>query len=194
MDNFLTTFYEWSNKYHISAQRGEKTTIQLHNPFRQKTHKSQSSPENMEYVSPYSVHNLSGYTIEVATHTDSEKTLMLADGDKRNILLESKMEDAFADVNEADLFSYRTITIKVHHAEYGLLTSHDIAIDDLGAKLVQYEDSDGLDKLPSNARLVCNISIEEKKKLITLSSSISFQNCLPLTLIVLEPLICSNSV
>ena len=135
----------------------------------------------MEYVSPYSVLNLSGYTIDVISSTESSYELKLHEGGKSDILLETNMEEIFANMETADLFSYRTLSIRLYHPQWGTLTTHNIAIDDIGTKIVQYEENTKSEALSAEAPLICDISVEGKKKLITFGSSIHLMNHLSLT-------------
>lgn len=191
MDNFLTTFYEWKNKFEGSQNKHKlfKSRDPVYMSMRKKKkteieQKHMYGNDNIEYVSPYSVLNLSGYEIDVISSSESKYELHLCEDQKNDILFETNMEEIFSNMESADLFSYRSLYIRLHHPELGILKSQNLVIDDLGTKLVQYEDCEALSELPSNARLICNISIEGKKKLITFGSSLLFKNHLYLTLIV----------
>ena len=75
-----------------------------------------SQKRNMEYVSPYSVHNNTGYRIQISDQIDPSRVYVLENGESMNYEIQQDMNKIVDETREDDLLN--DYKVRLHFIEH----------------------------------------------------------------------------
>jgi len=148
---------------------------------------SDESVDDVEYVSPFTIWNDTGYPLNVdpyiiGTHMKGiscKKKLRLLPGEQQDLLMEWNIDRIF-DVNTKESVLERMkISVWLEHPIYGTVSISNMDIHNFGTKKRRLEF-----KPKKEFSIICNVFNYKKKKLVRFSSPIVIKNSLPKGVIV----------
>ena len=142
----------------------------------------EESSEKIEYVSPYSIKNDSGYILEIMRdYTDSQKKLLnelqekifiLENGESMSFQIEANIEQMFEEIEENDMQNVYMVKIKIKGANNEFEEVKALNLDRIRVKRHKIKCLENDKKFFLNS---C-VEIKENCKMLTISSPITFIN------------------
>lgn len=141
--------------------------------------KGDEGTEELEYVSPFSIKNETGYTIEIIREVSCTKNkgkYQILNGETMNLQIESDRDQLFSNESQEN-FSKISVQIKETHHSYDIITGLDLSR--VKTSRILLKETNALNNKESNdIYLVSDVGLDSKsnRRLITLSSQVLFQN------------------
>jgi len=189
----LLTMKDWNESFsQLNNNSTRKFSVSVTKPYTSNrvigALLSDENANNVEYVSPFTIWNDTGYPLHVnseiiGTHLKGiscKKKLDLKPGEQQDLLMEWNIDRIFEASTQESVLERMKVSVVLEHPIYGMVTIPNIDIHNFGTKKRKLE----FRLIKKEFPIICNVFNYKKKKLVRFSSPIVIKNSLPKLVIV----------